>query len=104
MKKPKRFKTGFCDAGNHSHCRGAIRRPGDEAMFCTCTCHRGQEVAPPEEYVRPVSEEERLAREMDELFSQLVVRGQIDIPCSEDGYRSVARTRYVEDSLRVRVV
>ncbi len=47
------FASGWCTAGNHSHCRGAARRPNDDqgneqVWYCNCKCHKGQDVQVPE--------------------------------------------------------
>lgn len=97
MTKSQEFVFGWCAADNHQHCRGAIRRPPQDGpdgpveavQLCTCHCHAGQDVAPPEEYQRPLTQHERLAKEVDGWFSNLVVHQHLDIPCPPEDKTSI---------------
>lgn len=40
-KPTKKWRTGFCAAGNHQHCRHTCETPSTH-LVCDCSCHTSQ--------------------------------------------------------------
>jgi hypothetical protein len=122
MAKSQVFAFGWCTAGNHQHCRGALRRPQEtpeeNLVYCACPCHDGQDVTPPEVLQPKVNEYQERKLWFENTWSDLIVYQDIEIETTEDEYKSVSaklrsmavdanvviKTRFSDGKLRVRVV
>ena len=122
MAKKREFRFGWCATEHHGRCRGALRRPRTDetepVVLCTCPCHIGQDVAPPEELAPRVDGNKARKSWLEQCWSDIVVYQDVEIECDEDEYKSVAaslrrmadgaefviKTRYSDGKLRVRVL
>ncbi len=88
----KSFASGWCAAGNHSHCRGALPRPGGaEPWLCICKCHKGKERVLPEEIKRPILNPNKAKQaETAEWVAQLIIHGHVEVPCEESAKQAIA--------------
>lgn len=95
------FVFGHCRDGFHDNCPGALRQPDLSAVvradgtitreaqinrvrLCTCDCHEGREIKPPEPIVRELVAGKRDRKLADQLGDTLQADGVVTIDAPSD--------------------